>query len=347
LFFNFSYKGDYRELNSDESAKTIDNEIESGALVYLRLRPVPNPSATYRISKERNVLITGPSSESSSSSSNKCNKEKHFSFSAVFDSEVDQKDIYDCCIGKRIECDEDFTVLAYGTSGSGKTFTLLGDDQKPGIIPRALENLFTLYSGSIYSLPALKLINGKISILEDDDILKETNFRKKAITSHSDENQNEHLVLQQIINLDHSFETQLIPGTSVFLWVSFVEIYNENVYDLLAPNTQQNLHNSAPKISRKNLKVVCNNGKVFIKDLRSVYVKNSNEALTLLRSGLQRRTYASTAVNANSSRSHCIFFVDVLKFHRIGVTEHVSTSYIERNSTNAIDLLLLLLEGFL
>jgi hypothetical protein len=35
-------------------------------------------------------------------------------------------------------------LFAYGQTGSGKTYTIQGTDQRPGIVPRALEELFTL-----------------------------------------------------------------------------------------------------------------------------------------------------------------------------------------------------------
>ena len=35
------------------------------------------------------------------------------------------------------------SVLAYGQTASGKTFTMKGDDQNEGIIPRAIRKLFS------------------------------------------------------------------------------------------------------------------------------------------------------------------------------------------------------------
>lgn len=35
-------------------------------------------------------------------------------------------------------------VFAYGQTGSGKTYTIQGQEDNPGIVPRALEELFTL-----------------------------------------------------------------------------------------------------------------------------------------------------------------------------------------------------------
>ena len=34
------------------------------------------------------------------------------------------------------------TIFAYGQTASGKTFTMLGDDACPGIIPQAVDHIF-------------------------------------------------------------------------------------------------------------------------------------------------------------------------------------------------------------
>ena len=33
-------------------------------------------------------------------------------------------------------------IFAYGQTGSGKTYTMQGSENEPGIVPRALEELF-------------------------------------------------------------------------------------------------------------------------------------------------------------------------------------------------------------
>lgn len=35
-------------------------------------------------------------------------------------------------------------VFAYGQTGSGKTYTIQGEQEQPGIVPRALEELFSI-----------------------------------------------------------------------------------------------------------------------------------------------------------------------------------------------------------
>ncbi|KAF9611878.1 hypothetical protein IFM89_036661 [Coptis chinensis] len=37
-------------------------------------------------------------------------------------------------------------ILAYGQTGTGKTFTMEGTSKQPGIVPQALEKLFSLAS---------------------------------------------------------------------------------------------------------------------------------------------------------------------------------------------------------
>lgn len=313
------------------------NVVETGALVYLRLRPVEHISSAYSLSSEGNVLITGPPSDSSSSSNNKNSMEKHYSFSEIFDSSVSQRDVYDKCISQKIESAESLTILTYGTSGSGKTFTLLGDGNRPGIIPRSLENIFRQYQSNLYPTPFLKVVNGRVTFLDDDASVKENILRRKVLGS-CPELEGEYANLRQRIAEDHNFaEPPLDPELSVLIWVSFVEIYNECVYDLLEPVTTTQTSNAKNNTTRKNLKIVCNDGKVFIKGLTSVFIKDSQEALRLLRWGLQKLTYASTAINANSSRSHCIFFVDVLKYYRSGVIAETSYKFCDLAGSERLD----------
>ncbi|XP_017079014.1 kinesin-like protein subito [Drosophila eugracilis] len=318
------YKYQSSEMTEGASCATSaadSSSMESGPQVFLRLRPVKDASKAYVVSEEANVLITSCKIDSTSNNVNRM--EKHFGFTSIFDSSVGQRDIYDTCVGPKIMEEECVTIMTYGTSGSGKTYTLLGDDVRAGIIPRALENIFTIYKDTIFRSPKLKLINGSIVFLQDDASLKELQIRKKLLDSCPDITAHHHR-LKQVIDGDHTFETKSSTDVSVLVWVSFVEIYNELVYDLLSIPPKQDKLTEAP---RKNLKIVGNKGQVFIKGLTSVFVTSSEEALRLLRLGQQRSTYASTSVNANSSRSHCVFTVDILKYNRSGITTQSSYKF--------------------
>ncbi|XP_016947797.1 kinesin-like protein subito [Drosophila biarmipes] len=304
------------------ATSTADSSsVESGPQVFMRVRPVKDASKAYIISEDASVLITSCKMDSTSNNVNRM--EKHFGFTSIFDSTVGQRDIYNVCVGPKIMEEECVTIMTYGTSGSGKTYTLLGDDVRAGIIPRALEHIFTMYNDTIFRSPKLKLINGCIVFLQDDASLKELQIRKKLLDLCPDIGAH-HKRLKQVIDGDHTFETKSSTDVSVLVWVSFVEIYNELVYDLLAIPPKQDKLGEVP---RKNLKIVGNKGQVFIKGLTSVFVTSSEEALRLLRLGQQRSTYASTSVNANSSRSHCVFTVDILKYNRSGITTQSSYKF--------------------
>ncbi|XP_037950863.1 kinesin-like protein subito [Teleopsis dalmanni] len=319
--------------NTSSNGSKTNSIGEDGAMVYLRLRPVECISEMYKIVDAGNTLVVNPRSEQSTTTNSKTAMEKHYTFTGIFDSNDSQKDVYNRCIGNKIKLEESFTVLTYGTSGSGKTFTLLGDDDNPGIVPRCIENIFRLYSFNIYPLPAVKLQNARVVILDDKLLAKEVNFSHKILTECPDII-SVHKQLQQIICSDHDFETTASVDVSVMIWVSFIEIYNEFVYDLLELSASSQ---TVIVPSRKNLKIVSNEGKVFVKGLTQVYVKSSLEALKLLRFGLQRVTYASTSINANSSRSHCIFIIDVLKYNASGLITEISYKFCDLAGSERLD----------
>jgi kinesin family member 15 len=80
---------------------------------------------------------------------------------------------------------------------------------------------------------------------------------------------------------------------------SICEIYNEKVYDL---TTATNPEKRSDLQVRENL-----TRGVYIDGLSEHSIKNANEAMDLLNSGLEHRKVASTAMNEESSRSHSLF----------------------------------------
>lgn len=81
---------------------------------------------------------------------------------------------------------------------------------------------------------------------------------------------------------------------------SYLEIYNEEIRDLLAKNPKQ----------RCELKDHPQGG-VYVKDLSAFVVKNTEEMHQILNAGLANRAIGATAMNETSSRSHSIFMITV------------------------------------
>ncbi|XP_039982541.1 kinesin-like protein KIF9 [Xiphias gladius] len=95
---------------------------------------------------------------------------------------------------------------------------------------------------------------------------------------------------------EHSFSVHL----------SYLEIYNEKLLDLLSP-----LQDS-PHLSPRGMVVMEEPGRgVFIRGLSLHPVHSEEEALNLLFEGEMNRIIGSHSLNRNSSRSHCIFTVHI------------------------------------
>ena len=111
------------------------------------------------------------------------------------------------------------------------------------------------------------------------------------------------------------------------IWVSFAEIYNENIYDLFEKMPEVKKGDTKPG-RRSPLKLADDRGgSVYIKGLKEVFVTSSDEAYQLLMIGRQNLQFAATRLNHNSSRSHCIFTVKIVRV--VGMKKHQMSLYLE------------------
>jgi kinesin family protein 1 len=140
-------------------------------------------------------------------------------------------------------------VLAYGQTGTGKTYTMSGDmrgePNEYGLVPRICFGLFD------------------------------------------------------------QLESQYIEGDDVTVNFSHMEIYNENVRDLLAPTS-----NGYLRVREHPLHGV------FVSNLTTVKVGNFEDVMSLIAIGDKNRTVASTNSNTHSSRSHAIVTITVVQRKR-------------------------------
>lgn len=58
-----------------------------------------------------------------------------------------------------------------------------------------------------------------------------------------------------------------------------------------------------------------NRGRPYIKDVKEIEVRSSDEAIELLNMGLKRRRIAHTQLNTESSRSHSVLSMRLVQFH--------------------------------
>uniref|UniRef100_A0A672LYX5 Kinesin-like protein n=1 Tax=Sinocyclocheilus grahami TaxID=75366 RepID=A0A672LYX5_SINGR len=91
----------------------------------------------------------------------------------------------------------------------------------------------------------------------------------------------------------------LEEGVQFSVWVSFYEIYNEFLYDLLdAPPSLQSHKRATLRLSDDK------HGNPYVKDLTWIQVRSAEEAWKVLKAGQRNQSFASTHLNHNSSRRY-------------------------------------------
>jgi kinesin family member 6/9 len=106
------------------------------------------------------------------------------------------------------------------------------------------------------------------------------------------------------------------PETAFEVHVSYMEIYNERIFDLLDPeNTSTEFVLMEDRVHG-----------VMVKGLTLTRVEGEEDALSALFSGELNRTTAEHMLNKNSNRSHCLFTMHLSRRSRLGTREKVMSS---------------------
>ncbi|KAF7301241.1 Kinesin-like protein [Mycena indigotica] len=110
------------------------------------------------------------------------------------------------------------------------------------------------------------------------------------------------------------------PNVNFTVEVSYIEIYNEKVRDLLNPKNTGNLRvREHPSLGP------------YVEDLSRLAVNSYTEMMTLMDEGNKARTVAATNMNETSSRSHAVFTL-LLTMKRHDVETNMDTEKVSRIS---------------
>uniref|UniRef100_A0A8C8SNX5 Kinesin-like protein n=1 Tax=Pelusios castaneus TaxID=367368 RepID=A0A8C8SNX5_9SAUR len=275
-----------------------------------------------------------------------------FTFTQIFGAEVGQKAFFDETMGEVLEHvlhGQNWLVYTYGITNSGKTHTIQGSSKDGGILPRALAVIFNSVGERLYQAMDLKpSLSSEVTRLDSKQAHQEETKKRallcwglqeeevQTLTSYSGECQ-----LQAAIGVSFDSGIGGLSSTSQFadqssssqledlsprwadpdsillltprdvqfsIWVSFFEIYNEQIYDLLE------MPLLGPSRKRQTLRL-CEDqtGSPYVKDLNWINVQNADEAWKLLKLGRKNQSIACTHLNQNSSRSHSIFSIRILR----------------------------------
>lgn len=130
-------------------------------------------------------------------------------------------------------------------------------------------------------------------------------------------------------SFDHIFEAiSVATGVRYLALVSYLEIYNENIRDLLAPNTPS---------SQLVLQEQPGSG-IAVQNLSQHTVHTAADCEHLLRQGAANRIVGATMMNATSSRSHSIFTISLEQIATSGGQQADLSPAIKKGKLNLVDL---------
>ncbi|XP_026227696.1 kinesin-like protein KIF20A [Anabas testudineus] len=315
--------------------------------VYLRVRPLSEverqkgeEQGCVAVQDEETLLLKAPKeSQNMRTAERGITQSMHkFSFSKIFGPETTQQQFYECTMKNMVKDvlrGENGLLYTYGVTNSGKTYTIQGCGREAGLLPRALVSLFRKLQGRIYSAMDLKPVmyqdvrklepnEVKVEEIRRNSLLKEdenTTSRRGGTTTIWDSGvgglsstsnftsqlEDTDSVCLEPDSLSHSSGDDLEEGVQFSIWVSFYEIYNEFLYDLLdASPSMQPRKRATMRLSEDKL------GNTYVKELTWIQVRTAEEAWKILKAGRRNQSFASTHLNQNSSRSHSIFSIRVL-----------------------------------
>lgn len=241
----------------------------SNIMVCVRVRPMNakeimmGGKSLLRVLKGKLVVMLNPQVARDDFLRLNRNREKRYAFDYAFDEDTDQDEVYRCTTKFLISGvfrGFNATVFAYGNTGAGKTYTMCGTANNPGIMVHTLQDLF-----------------------------------RKA---------------------------ERKQDLKVFITLCYLEIYNENIKDLLG-NTGKYLE--LFEDPHKGM---------IVSGITQHSASTAKEVMRLLQRGNRNRTTESTNANKHSSRSHAILQILVeCKPRDGGINEGVKVSKL-----NLIDL---------
>jgi len=238
-----------------QAQRSKDDKSNANIIVAVRIRPETteelNSWRTVVKVLDDNVLVFDPADlnrhvQRGLPNHSQRRRDIKFAFDWVFDQYATQEEVYERTTKHLIsEVLSGFncTCFAYGATGAGKTFTMIGNAQSPGIMVLTMNDLF------------------------------------KAIKQSENEKQYK-------------------------LSISYLEVYNEQIRDLL-------VENSKALALREDPEKGCH-----VSGLSEYSPTSADEVMKLLEIGNARRTQHPTDANSQSSRSHAVLQITVRQVDR-------------------------------
>lgn len=170
------------------------------------------------------------------------------------------------------------TIFAYGQTGSGKTYTMYGLDEDARQWGKAM-NSTVVGSGKLRKTAGLvPRITAALFQAIEGETVEDTTSTNKLVEKSSN---------------------YLMENAEIVIKCTFLEIYNENVRDLL--------YVGSDSANRKlRIRETSRQG-VWVEGVTEEFVTCEQDVADLVRMGFRLRSVGTTKLNERSSRSHCVF----------------------------------------
>ncbi|KAK1158045.1 kinesin-like protein KIF23 isoform X4 [Acipenser oxyrinchus oxyrinchus] len=294
--------------------------------VYCRVRPLGSEDreCCIEVISETTIQLHPP--EGSKVNRNGEFKETQYSFKNVFGLNISQLELFDKVakplVDDVIHC-KNGLLFTYGVTGSGKTHTMTGSPGEGGLLPRSLDMIFN----SIGPYQAKRYVfkpddkNGMEIQTSVDALLERQKRESQTSAPKTPSRQRPDPEFADMINVEDTCKAEGVDEDSVYsVFVSYIEIYNNYIYDLLeevpydpirpkwngcgTPVRSTEFIPPQSKILRED-----QNHNMYVAGCTEVEVKSTVEAFEVFWKGQKKRRIANTQLNRESSRSHSVFII--------------------------------------
>ncbi|XP_061611779.1 kinesin-like protein KIF20B isoform X2 [Phyllopteryx taeniolatus] len=319
-----------RDLLDEFSALPKQEEVPSRSenlQVYLRVRPLTGAETgesqdCVAIEGPHTVVLKAPRSRQADKIPPQT--AQRFTFTQVFGPDASQRKVFEGSVRSLVRDvlrGENCLLFTYGVTNAGKTFTFLGPDHDSGLLPRCLRVIFNSTEGRLYDGCDLKPHRcrdfvrltadqqraesaGKTGLLRT---VREIDKNATARSTSLDASSLSSDCSASGVSESDRFALEVAANVRFSVWVSFCEIYNDNIHDLLEQVAGGHVKRTVLRLSQ-DIK-----GNSFIRDLKWIQVSSPEEAYKVVKIGRKNQSLASTKLNHQSSRSHSIFSIRILR----------------------------------
>uniref|UniRef100_A0A2I3LNF5 Kinesin-like protein n=3 Tax=Cercopithecinae TaxID=9528 RepID=A0A2I3LNF5_PAPAN len=298
--------------------------------VYCRVRPLGFPDQECCIEVINNTTVQLHTPEGYRLNRNGDYKETQYSFKQVFGTHTTQKELFDVVANPLVDDlihGKNGLLFTYGVTGSGKTHTMTGSPGEGGLLPRCLDMIFN----SIGSFQAKRYVfksndRNSMDIQCEVDALLERQKREAMPNPKTPSSKRQvDPEFADMITVQEFCKAEEVDEDSVYgVFVSYIEIYNNYIYDLLeevpfdpikpkwnscsTPMRNTDFVPPQSKLLRED-----KNHNMYVAGCTEVEVKSTEEAFEVFWRGQKKRRIANTHLNRESSRSHSVFNIKLVQ----------------------------------